>query len=189
MLSKTSRNSFPILLSSGSWPYLICDVDAALTWMPCFSRACWSASYNCFIDLPQKSDPLLMLSWTKGNSWGMIPNSLSTCHKVIGCCRFLMTVKNSFVLADLLVWTSTDPCVLKADPSADFRVRGAFFMSLLDRPNFGKISGWNAVMLAPVSGNASICCLVPSWISIFTWTSSSFSGFWIDKIFADLGVP
>ncbi len=90
---------------------------------------------------------------------------------------------------DLLIRTSTDPSVRKADPSADFGVRGAFFMSLFDRPNFGKISGWNAVMLAPVSGNASSCRLVPSRISISTWTSSSFSGLWIEKIFADPEVP
>ncbi len=89
---------------------------------------------------------------------------------------------------DLLIRTSTDPSVRKADPSADFGVRDAF-MSLFDRPNFGKISGWNAVMLAPVSGNASICRLVPSRISISTWTSSSFSGLWIEKIFADPEVP
>ncbi len=44
-------------------------------------------------------------------------------------------------------------------------------------------------MLAPVSGNASICRLVPSRISISTWTSSNFSGLWIEKIFADPGVP
>ncbi len=44
-------------------------------------------------------------------------------------------------------------------------------------------------MLAPVSGNASICLLVPSRISISTLTSSSFSGLWIEKIFADPGVP
>ena len=98
-------------------------------------------------------------------------------------------VKNSVVRPDLLIRTSTVPSVCKADPSADFGVRGAFFMSLFDRPNFGKISGWNAVMLASVSGNASICRLDPSRISTSTWTSSSFSGLWIEKIFADPGVP
>jgi hypothetical protein len=63
-------------------------------------------------------------------------------------------VKNSVVWSNLLILISINPSVLKADPSVDFRVRGGFFMSLFDKPHFGKISGWNAMMFAPVSGSA-----------------------------------
>ena len=81
------------------------------------------------------------------------------------------------------------PSVLKADPSADFGVWGAFFRSLFGRPNFGRILCWNAVMLAIVSGKASILCLDPLTFSISTSTSSSFSGLWIEIFVADPGVP
>jgi hypothetical protein len=59
-------------------------------------------------------------------------------------------------------------------------------MSLFDRPNFGKISGWNAMMFTPVSGNASIGHLDCESQSPLERTPA-FLG--CGLIFADPGVP
>ncbi len=97
----------------------------------------------------------------------------------------MYAVTNSVVRPDLLIRTWTDPRVLSADPSADF---GTFVFSTklsTERPNFGKISGSNAVMLAPVSGRASIFSFFPSMFSISTSTSSSLSGLQADAIVSE----
>ena len=93
---------------------------------------------------------------------------------------------NSVVLSSLLIRTLTDPSIRSRDPSADVGLFVSSFKLFTDRPSFGRISGWNAVMLAPVSGSAAIFSFLPSMFSTVTSTSSSFSGLWADAIFKDV---
>ena len=89
---------------------------------------------------------------------------------------------NSVVWPDLLSRTSTAPSVLRFDPSADFGTVATILRLSTDMPSCGKISGWNAVIFAPVSGRNFVFSLLPSMFSTSISTRSSFSGLCADAI-------